>query len=184
MKPTATQNSSLKIEYIRTCRIHLQSRSTSPTSSAGYERVLVWLLFTWLPGWRVPCNVTRFNSLRPGDALVHLWIGSSLVQVMTCRLFSAKPLPEPVLLIKPLRICLKKIVFKYILLLIKGTWKCRLQSGDHIFQASVKDFGAWSRYLGHGQDITSHRILWDVITYPCPRYLLLAPKSSIVFKPA
>ena len=27
---------------------------------------------------------------------------------------------------------------------------------------------------------TSNRILWDVITYPGPRYLLLAPKSSCV----
>ena len=25
------------------------------------------------------------------------WIGSSLVQVMACRLFGAKPLPEPIL---------------------------------------------------------------------------------------
>ena len=40
--------------------------------------------------------------------------------------------------------------------------------------------GCWSKYLGHGWVITSHSILWDVITYPCPRYLLLALKSSDV----
>ena len=43
-------------------------------------------------------GVTRpqwVNSLRPGDAYMHLWTASSLVQVMACRLFSAKPLPEP-----------------------------------------------------------------------------------------
>ena len=31
--------------------------------------------------------------------------------------------------------------------------------------------------LGHGWVITSHRILWDIINSPCPRYLLLASKS-------
>ena len=41
-----------------------------------------------------------------------------------------------------------------------------------------EDFDTGSRYLGLGLVITSHRILWDVITYPCPRYLLLMPKSS------
>ena len=41
----------------------------------------------------------RFNSLRPGDASinVHQWTGSAFVQVMACRLFGAKPLPEPML---------------------------------------------------------------------------------------
>ena len=33
-----------------------------------------------------------------------------------------------------------------------------------------------SRYQGQGQVITSHR-LWDVITYHCPWYLLLAQHS-------
>ena len=37
----------------------------------------------------------KFNTFRPGDA--HQWNGSSLVQVMTCHLFSTKPLPEPML---------------------------------------------------------------------------------------
>ena len=40
-----------------------------------------------------------------------------------------------------------------------------------------------NRCLGHESRITSHRILWDVITYPCPRYLhFLAQNSSIVFR--
>ena len=39
-------------------------------------------------------------------------------------------------------------------------------------------FGDISRFLGHGKVITSHRILWDIITYPCPRYLLQAPKLA------
>ena len=37
---------------------------------------------------------------------------------------------------------------------------------------------ARSRYLRKVWVIASHRILWDAITYPCLRYLLLVPKSS------
>ena len=35
------------------------------------------------------------NSLRPSDAYMRRWIGSSLVQIMACRMFCAKPLSEP-----------------------------------------------------------------------------------------
>ena len=35
-------------------------------------------------------------------------------------------------------------------------------------------------YLGHGLIITLHSILWDVITYPCFRYLLLPLRSSYI----
>ena len=37
------------------------------------------------------------NSLRPSDAYMRRWTGSSLVQIMACRLFGAKPLSEPML---------------------------------------------------------------------------------------
>ena len=49
---------------------------------------------------------------------------------------------------------------------------------------SVIDVYVWirwcqeSRYPECGWIITSLNILWDVITYTCPPYLLLAPKSS------
>ena len=33
-------------------------------------------------------------------------------------------------------------------------------------------------HVDHGKLSTSHRKLWDIITYPCPGYLLLAPMSS------
>ena len=35
------------------------------------------------------------NSLRPSDAYMRRWTGSSLVQIIACRLFGAKPLSEP-----------------------------------------------------------------------------------------
>ena len=45
---------------------------------------------------------------------------------------------------------------------------------------SYWDFGARSRYLGHEKVIIIHDILWDVVTYPYPTYLLLALKSSYI----
>ena len=38
-----------------------------------------------------------FNSSLPGAAYMRQWTGSALVQIMACRLFGAKPLPEPTL---------------------------------------------------------------------------------------
>ena len=35
--------------------------------------------------------------MSPGDAYMRYWTGSSLVHVMACRLFGAKPLPEPMM---------------------------------------------------------------------------------------
>ena len=40
---------------------------------------------------------TTFNSLRPSDAYMRRWTGSSLAQIMAWRLFCAKPLSEPML---------------------------------------------------------------------------------------
>ena len=40
----------------------------------------------------------RINSSSPSAAYMRRWIGTALVQVMACRLFGAKPLPEPVLI--------------------------------------------------------------------------------------
>ena len=37
------------------------------------------------------------NSSPPSAAYMRQWTGPSLVQVMACRLFGAKPLPEPML---------------------------------------------------------------------------------------
>ena len=43
--------------------------------------------------WYQPKNGnSHFNSLRPGDAYMRRLTGSSLVQIMACRLFGAKPL--------------------------------------------------------------------------------------------
>ena len=39
---------------------------------------------------------SKINSTPTSAAFMRQWTGSSLVQVMACRLFGAKPLPEPV----------------------------------------------------------------------------------------
>ena len=44
-----------------------------------------------------PNIYTLLNSLRPSDAYTRHWTGPSLVQIMACRLFGAKPLSEPMM---------------------------------------------------------------------------------------
>ena len=41
------------------------------------------------------CISLDINSSLPSPAYTRHWTGSALVQVMACRLFGAKPLPEP-----------------------------------------------------------------------------------------
>ena len=45
-----------------------------------------------------------FTILRPSEAYMHQWTGSSVVQVMACCLFGIKPLPETVLIYCPVTI--------------------------------------------------------------------------------
>ena len=59
----------------------------------------------WLPAFMdymdltvlCPRKPVKLNSSIPSAAFVCQWTGSSLGQVMACRLFGTKPLPEPVL---------------------------------------------------------------------------------------
>ena len=53
--------------------------------------------------------------------------------------------------------------WQYLLLVNLSIW-------NH--QSSNKEFGGRSIYLGHSKVITSHSLLWDVVTYPCTRYLI------------
>ena len=78
-------------------------------------------------------------SLRPRDAYLCNWIGSSVVQVMACRLFGAISLPEPMLSYRQLDPWQQTSVkfyskFKYIHLQ-KWIWKCCLQNGGNCFSA-------------------------------------------------
>ena len=52
-------------------------------------------LFSSYMIWCLPDSV--FNSSPPSAAYMRRWTGSALFQVMACRLFADKPLPEPML---------------------------------------------------------------------------------------
>ena len=56
------------------------------------------------------------------------------------------------------------------------SWKCTIM----IIWINVRTC-VTSRYLRHGYVITSQRILYDVITYPCHRYLFAACKASYMW---
>ena len=62
-------------------------------------------------------------------------------------------------------------------ILLRTKVRCVLEVWQYM---QNEDFFARSRYLRQGLVITSHNKLWDAITYPCLRYLLLAKKSSNV----
>ena len=63
------------------------------------------LICAWINGWvnnreagdlrRHRAHFDFVNSSPPCAAYLRQWTGSALAQVMTCRLFGAKPLPEP-----------------------------------------------------------------------------------------
>ena len=42
-------------------------------------------------------HLHQVNSFPPGAECMRLWTGATLLQVMACRLFGAKPLPEPMM---------------------------------------------------------------------------------------
>ena len=54
-----------------------------------------WLEFNWGFNFKLQHRSTDCKTHRP--PLVRHWTGSALVQVMACRLFGAKPSPEPML---------------------------------------------------------------------------------------
>ena len=93
------------------------------------------------------CQSTPFNSLWPGDTYTRHLTGSSLVQVMACRLFGAKPLPDPMSDYYQLELRdkpqwnfnqFKNFHWR------KCIWKCRLRNGAYFVSALMNPVG-----LGH-----------------------------------
>ena len=66
------------------------------------NRCLVRLTKSWAPGvcdhTTVPILYCSLQLIHPSAAYMRQWTGSSLIQVMACRLFARKPLPEPMLI--------------------------------------------------------------------------------------
>ena len=52
---------------------------------------------TWTNVFKISDTIWNHLTHPPSAAYMRQWIGSALVQVMACRLFGAKPLPEPML---------------------------------------------------------------------------------------
>ena len=75
-------------------------------------------------------SCTPINPFPPSAAYMRQWTGSSLVQVMACRLFGAKPLTEPMLAYCQLdsweNISVKFESEFYHFYSMKCNWKCRL----------------------------------------------------------
>ena len=82
-------------------------------------------------------------SSPPSATYVHLWTGSALVQVMACRLFDAKPFPEPMPTspqLDPWEHTSVKFKLKYKTCHAwKCSWSCRLWNGCHFVQVFCPD---------------------------------------------
>ena len=100
-----------------------------------------------------------FNSSPPSAAYMRQWTGSSLDQVMACRLFSAKPLPEPMLVYVQLdsweQVSLKFEWEFYNFYSRKCIWKCCLPKkqpfcpgGDELMVLSHIKFPKMLCHLG------------------------------------
>ena len=88
-------------------------------------------------------DITKFNSSIPSAAYMRQWTKSALVHIMACRLFGAKPLPEPTLTYcqwdpweqTPVKFELNCKIFYS----LKYIWNCRLWNGGHFVQGG----GGW-----------------------------------------
>ena len=99
---------------------------------------------TWLAYTGSNANPTdKINTLRHGDAYLRRWTGLSLVQIMACCLFGAKPLPETKLEYCPFNPQVQKNTMEFqtrqnvYFLSIKLIWNVVCQNGSHFVHASV-----------------------------------------------
>ena len=97
--------------------------------------------------------IQPINSSPPSDTYMHQWTGSTMVQVMACRLVGAKPLHEPMLTFRELdsqKQTSVKLESKYRTFHSwKCTWKWRLWHGDHFVRGRwvklslLQESGGW-----------------------------------------
>ena len=80
--------------------------------------------------WTIPSVCVTFNSSPSSATYMRQWTRSTLVQVMVCCLFGAKPLPEPMLAYCQLdsweQTSVKFELIFYHFRSIKCFWNCRL----------------------------------------------------------
>ena len=66
-------------------------------SMQSVHRACDWSVKSWNDFVQSDSSTPRPSPPTPSDAYMRHWSGSTLVQVMACRLLGAKPLPEPML---------------------------------------------------------------------------------------
>ena len=107
------------------------------TVSAGFQH----FQSLWQNCWnfaKVETKVIFLNSSPPSAIYLCCWTGSALMQIMACRLFSAKSLPEPMPTCCQLNLYEQSTV-KFESKYKKNhsrkcVWKCSLQNGGHFVQ--------------------------------------------------
>ena len=91
--------------------------------------------------------VRKLNLAPPNAAYMRQWIRSALVQTIVCRLFGAKPLPEPMLGCCQLEPKYKTFHSRHCI------WKYRLRKGGHFVQGEMSSCRSAARC---GQDLGGH----------------------------
>ena len=132
--------------------------------------------------------MTRINSYPPSAAHMRQWPRSTLVQVMACRLFSTKPLPEPMLafcLLDPYEQTSVKFESKYKNFLSwKCIWKCRLQNGGHFVQGEMRLIlplfcVVHLCYPGFTVSPSRQEVLYPQLTPQMPQYTMNSPHDKL-----
>ena len=86
-------------------------------------------------------NILSLNSSPPSATYMRLWNGSSLVQIMDCRLDGTKPLSEPMLTycqLEPREHISMKLYLKFKYFHSrKCIWTCRLRDGGHFVEGEL-----------------------------------------------
>ena len=100
------------------------------------------------------------NSSPLSTAYMRQWTGSTLLQVMACRLFGSQPLPEPMMTVcqlDPQEQTSVKLESKYKTLHSwKCSWKCHLRNGGHFCRG-----GDESNYMS-GYRLASLGGIWSL----------------------
>ena len=124
-------------------------------------------IHVYVSGYNLHTDYTPPNPylISPSAAYMRQWTGSSLVQLMACRLIGAKPLPEPVLAYCHLdswkHISVKFESEVYHFHSRKHNWKCRLPKwlvqiickSPHASESNLEDMG---KYIMRIQQILSY----------------------------
>ena len=125
-------------------------------------KITCWHITTqfYLPGDKIYASgmQAHLNSFPPSATYMRQWTVSSLVQVMACRLFCAKPLPEPVMVYCQLdswqQVSVKFESEFYHFLSMKCIWTCRLSKWhpfcpgrDELMSSPAPAVWTWKEHL-------------------------------------